>query len=159
MRLIVMSDSHGQFNHVRKIVEANKDSADSFIHLSDGLEEFQDVHNMYQQLHFVAVKGNNDWGIMEQKVKIQPWGNALIMMTHGDNHDVKYGTSVLVEAAKQAKVDVALYGHTHVAQCEEIDGIHVINPGTVKGGYRTPSSYLSLELTANSIVPTIILIE
>ena len=158
MHLIVMSDSHGHFNHVRRIIEANKDSVDSFIHLGDGLEEFQDVHNMYQYLHCVAIKGNNDWGSMEEKIKIVPWGDKLIMMTHGDLYGVKYNLDMLLTKAKEVKADVVLYGHTHVAKCDYLDGIYFINPGSVKDGYFTPKSYLSLEVSTKEITPNIILI-
>ena len=153
-----MSDSHGHFNQVRKIVEANKELTDCFIHLGDGLEEFQDVSNMYHHLCFVAVKGNNDWGSIDQKLKVQTWGSKLVMMTHGDLEGVKYNLDGLVKKAAELKVDVVLYGHTHVARCDYINGVHIINPGSLKESYRTPSSYLSLEISANSITPTIILV-
>ena len=159
MRLIVMSDSHGHFNQVRKVVEANKELTDCFIHLGDGLDEFQDVSNMYHDLYFVAVKGNNDWGSIDLKLKVQTWGSKRVMMTHGDIEGVKYDLDGLVKKATELKVDVVLYGHTHVAKCDYIDGIHIINPGSLKDSYRIPSSYLSLEINANNITPTIVLIE
>ena len=37
---------------------------------------------------------------------------------------------MLVQAAKEAQADIAVYGHTHVAQ--EVSGdVHVLNPGSV----------------------------
>ncbi|MEG0542767.1 MAG: YfcE family phosphodiesterase, partial [Angelakisella sp.] len=155
MRIIAMSDSHGNFNRVRRIVEDNKDTADMFIHLGDGLEEFGDVHHLYPQLHFVAVKGNNDWGSMEQKMKLISCGGKNVMLTHGDLYGVKFGLSDYERAARDAKAEVALYGHTHLACSDYEDGVFLINPGSVMGGSCNPPSYLALDITAAGIVPNI----
>lgn len=155
MRIIVMSDSHGNFNRVRKIVEMNKDTAQTFVHLGDGLEEFEDVHHINSQLHFVGVKGNNDWGSMEQKLRLLPLGGKNLILTHGDLYRVKYGLEDLRAAAVEAKADIALYGHTHQAHIDYQDGIYLINPGSVMDGHRTPCSYLALDITAQGVVPVI----
>lgn len=155
MRIIVMSDSHGSFNRVRKIVEENQETAQTFIHLGDGLEEFEDVHHLYQQLHFVAVKGNNDWGSMEQKTRTLVCGGKNIIISHGDLFNVKYGPSAFIAAAQEAKADVALYGHTHCARADYHDGLYVVNPGSVMDSHVTPCSYLALDITPQGIVPVI----
>lgn len=155
MRIIVMADSHGNFNRVRRIVEANIDAADVFIHLGDGLEEFGDVHHLYPQLPFVGVKGNNDWGSMEQKLKLLTYGGKNVMIAHGDLYGVKFGLSDYERAAREAKAEVALYGHTHIARSDYEDGIFLLNPGSVMGGYSTSPSYLALDITPQGIVPNI----
>lgn len=155
MRIIAMSDSHGNFNRVRRIVEANMDTTDIFIHLGDGLEEFGDVHHLYPQLHFVAVKGNNDWGSMEQKTKLIICGGKNVMLTHGDLYGVKTGLEEYESAARQSKAEVALYGHTHVPRSDYCDGVFVINPGSLMGSYSNPPSYLALDITAAGIAPNI----
>ncbi len=156
MRLIVMSDSHSAFHKVKTIVEANKDTADTFIHLGDGVEEFEDVHSLYPQLHFIAVKGNNDWGSMEPKTRIITSFGKRIVLTHGDIYNVKYSTKDLEEAARKEKADIVLYGHTHYAQVRYLeDGLYTINPGSVLDSRYTPCSYLCLDLTPAGVVPNI----
>ena len=155
MRLIVMSDSHSAFQKVKNIVAANKDTADTFIHLGDGLDEFEDVHCLWPQLHFVAVKGNNDWGSMEPKTRIITSGGKKLLLTHGDLFNVKYSLSDLEAAARKEKVDVALYGHTHYAQSRYEDGLFIINPGSVLDSRLTPCSYLCLDIGPAGIVPNI----
>lgn len=155
MRIIAMSDSHGNFNRVRRIVEANKDTTDMFIHLGDGLDEFEDAHHLFPQLHFVGVKGNNDWGSMESKMKLITCGGTNVMLAHGDLYRVKYGLDDYERAARETKATVALYGHTHVACSDYIDGLFLINPGSVMGGYDSPPTYLALDITPEGIVPNI----
>lgn len=52
-------------------------------------------------------------------------------MTHGHRHSVRSYLGALLRDAREAKVDVVLYGHTHRADChQEEDGLWVLNPGT-----------------------------
>lgn len=155
MRIVAMSDSHGNFNRVRRVVEANLDTADAFIHLGDGLEEFSDVNHLYPQLHFVGVKGNNDWGSMEQKTKLLTYGGRNVMIAHGDLYGVKFGLGDYRRAAQESKAEIALYGHTHLPRIDYEDGIFLLNPGSLMGGYNRPPTYLTLDITPEEILPTI----
>jgi predicted phosphodiesterase len=52
-------------------------------------------------------------------------------MTHGHKHSVKSYLGALLKDARACKVDAALYGHTHIADCHrEEDGLWVLNPGS-----------------------------
>ena len=52
-------------------------------------------------------------------------------MTHGHKHNVKLYLGALLRDARASKVDAALYGHTHRADCHrEEDGLWVLNPGS-----------------------------
>lgn len=155
MRIIVMSDSHGNFNRVRKIVEDNMATAQTFIHLGDGLDEFDDVHLLYPDLHFVSVKGNNDWGSNEQKARKLSMGGKKLLLAHGDLHRVKFGLLDFQLAARDARVDIGLYGHTHYSAVDYIDGLYLINPGSVGGGYGAKATYLALDIAVQGIVPVI----
>ena len=37
-------------------------------------------------------------------------------------------------AAREAGVQVAAFGHTHVAYCQEADGLWMLNPGSIGYG-------------------------
>ena len=52
--------------------------------------------------------------------------NADIVVHCGDSRD-----EVDHMAAKEKGADIALYGHTHVAHDEEVDGIRLFNPGSL----------------------------
>ena len=60
-----------------------------------------------------------------------PIGGVRFYMTHGHIHRVKQVLGLLLRDAREAKVDIALFGHTHVAYCQqEEDGLWVMNPGS-----------------------------
>ena len=46
-----------------------------------------------------------------------------------------------------------LYGHTHVARKDYMDGRYIINPGSVADGSMTDAGYLVLDLTEKGIMP------
>ena len=52
-------------------------------------------------------------------------------MTHGHRHNVKMYTGLLLKDARAVGAAIALYGHTHEAECyREDDGLWVMNPGS-----------------------------
>ena len=83
---------------------------------------------------FLQVRGNCDWGSTLPKEELVPLGGKRIFALHGHTRLVKYGLQDLVSEAKARKADVAIYGHTHVARVDYIDGIYFMCPGSVRGG-------------------------
>ena len=79
-----------------------------------------------------------------------------ILFTHGHGFSVKLGMERLYEAAKLNAADLVLYGHTHEAKTEYIDGIHYVNPGSVCSGRCGFTSYAIVDLAESGIVPRII---
>lgn len=51
-------------------------------------------------------------------------------MTHGHLHYVKQTLLRLLSDARSLGAAAALYGHTHVADCHQEDGLWVLNPGS-----------------------------
>ena len=52
-------------------------------------------------------------------------------MTHGHNERVKSGIGGLLAEARRYGAKAALYGHTHIADCQQdSDGLWVLNPGS-----------------------------
>lgn len=129
MKIIVVSDSHKEFERLRKVVETHKD-ADLYVHLGDGEHELREVANLYTDKQFVFVKGNCDFGMAktEQVIDI---GICKIFCTHGHTMDVHNGLDTLVANAKVNECKIALYGHTHYYRTEIVDGIYIMNPGSI----------------------------
>jgi len=53
-----------------------------------------------------------------------------IFLTHGHMYGVRFTTKPLCDAAVQSGCDIAVYGHTHVAEISP-GRITVLNPGSV----------------------------
>ena len=55
--------------------------------------------------------------------------NVKIFACHGHRYSVKSTLTRLAARAKELGCNIALYGHTHSARADEIDGVTLINCG------------------------------
>ncbi len=152
MRIIVMSDSHTAYSRVLDIVKSNQ-SADLFLHLGDGEDEFDRVAASYPEKAFSAVRGNNDWHSEKPMVGFLNLEGHKIMYTHGHMFSVKWGLDQLIREGVAQDADIILYGHTHVARIDYMDGRYIINPGSVADSSMTDAGYLALDLTPTGVMP------
>lgn len=132
MRIVVMSDSHGDYFAVEQIIERNL-SADMFIHLGDGERELDKVVVKHPEINVYHVAGNCDYASLSPDILSLglEYGHGLIAV-HGHNHSVKYDSSLelLKQTAKNNNADIILYGHTHCRDSRYEDGIYILNPGS-----------------------------
>lgn len=154
MRIIVMSDSHGDFYRVRRIFEENP-GADCYIHLGDGARDFEEAGWLFPDTPRRGVRGNCDFGRDEPTSGLLELGGKRIFFTHGHLWGVKQGLDDLEWMAREQRADVALYGHTHRAEALYRDGLWLINPGSVRDSRETPPGYLALDITPAGIVPVL----
>ena len=59
-------------------------------------------------------------------------GRRLLLM-HGHTRFVKSGPGAAVAAAREARADVLLFGHTHDALCDLQGNLWILNPGAAGG--------------------------
>ncbi|MBQ5567659.1 MAG: metallophosphoesterase family protein, partial [Oscillospiraceae bacterium] len=64
-------------------------------------------------------------------------------LTHGHTYRVKYGFDAIINAACVARADVLLFGHTHTPYYADVNGLTVINPGSI--GYGDTYGVLTIE--------------
>ncbi len=129
MRVAVVSDTHGGFDHVESYLKQLHD-VDLLLHLgdhaSDGLKIAQRLG-----IPLRAVRGNNDYfddfAPYEDTVDCE---GVRIFMSHGNKQRVYSGVTVMYYLAAQAGAQIALFGHTHMRFDETFDGIRIINPGS-----------------------------
>lgn len=145
---IVISDSHGNRAGIEKLFPLFSE-CDYIIHLGD-----TSADGAYIQKHFpektVIINGNCDsakLGADEQIIEIE---NAKFFACHGHLYGVKHTLLRLAERAKEADCKYALYGHTHCAQEDEIEGVTLLNPGCM-ARYRE-NGYLYLAVNGEKAV-------
>ena len=128
MKIIVVADTDKDFERYNNVVQKN--DAYCYIHLGDGAHEFADVAKLNPKKEFVFVKGDCDFcqASASQVLKI---GKYKLFLTHGHLFDVSRGLHKLVAAAKDEECDIALFGHTHVYRTEYVDGVYLMNPGSL----------------------------
>jgi putative phosphoesterase len=72
-----------------------------------------------------------DWSDSLEDELCFPVLGHRIYVAHGHRHGVHGGTKRLVKRARELGADIAVYGHIHVPDYGEEDGVLVINPGSV----------------------------
>lgn len=151
MKILVLSDTHG--NNIPFINQLrNHKDAEMIIHLGDMVEDAKDIRE-YAPCLVKVVRGNNDYYAdnTEWYELIRVEGHK-ILLTHGHKDRVSYGIDELVHRAKQCDAEMVMYGHTHVYDYREVDGIKVLNPGSAgfdRGGEY--ESYVVMNVTEDRI--------
>ena len=130
MRILVVSDSHGKNENVKKAIEA-AGKIDALIHLGDVGYSYHEIESMAHVSTYI-VAGNTDY-IPELKDRmILMFGEHRIYVVHGHREGVSMGLSTLRYNALQNECDIALYGHTHVPYLDENpDDVTILNPGSI----------------------------
>lgn len=108
---------------------------DYIFHLGDYMQDAEKLERLYPMLPMVRVPGNCDYDFVTPDRQIGEWGGVRFLLTHGHRYGVKQGLLCLSMAAKEAQADVALFGHTHRAFCEQHEGIWLMNPGSCGGAW------------------------
>lgn len=132
MKVLVVSDSHSGLSYMRHW--AGRLSPEVILHLGDHFDDGQALGEEFPNSRLIRVPGNCDRFRCignEPEIIFTRLDGVGIYMTHGHRHGVKSGTAALLAAAKTAKADVVLYGHTHREACFQTeDGMWVMNPGS-----------------------------
>lgn len=157
MRLVIISDSHGSYDNFKKIVLKHLNESNAFLFLGDGLEEYYKIEKEFPDEIFCCVKGNNDIFYNVPLTRVVNYGNVNILMSHGHEFSSFYFNESISNIALQNKCQIALYGHTHVPKTEYYNGVHILNPGSIRlPRAGSKKSYGIIDITDTSIFKFII---
>lgn len=148
MKILVVSDSHGDFKTFNKLVQSQT-KAEVVLFLGDGAEEFSDLKMLYPEKMFIGVKGNNDWGSSLPMYEERVIEGKKIFMTHGHAFGVKYGLTELESEGRKRGADIVLFGHTHQAYVKYENGMYMMNPGSIR---RYESTYGVIDIQNGDIL-------
>ncbi len=148
---VVLSDSHGRYRNIQKIAPLFAEN-DYVVHLGDGSSDMRPYAVQYPG-KVCVMKGNCDFSYGEEE-RVLEAENISLLCCHGHRYGVKRGLEALAARAKELGCSVALYGHTHRADIQMVDGVLCVNPGAV-GDYSEPS-YCYLVVHKGKATPTIV---
>ena len=152
---VVLSDTHG-FKRGIDELEGIFSESDYIIHLGDTSSDGGYIRGKFPD-KTIVINGNCDLtslGEDEQVIQIE---GVKIFLCHGHRYSVKSTLLKLAQKAKQLDCTLALYGHTHAAREDEIDGVTLINPGS--GTRYAQRSYLYLVINGEKITHKIVRIN
>lgn len=137
MKIIVFSDSHGNMDNMVQAV--HKEQPDRIFHLGDGWMDAMHLHEMFPDIPLEQVPGNCDLRFTEPPVKTVQLEGKRMILCHGHTYRVKEGLLDAGYAAREAKADLLLFGHTHIPTQEWAGESLLLNPGSI--GYWGKPTY------------------
>ena len=144
MKIVVFSDSHGNTSFMEQAVQAEK--PDHILHLGDVVRDARALAETFPQIPLDYVPGNCDGFCgSEQAERLLELEGRTILMMHGHTRGVKAGIGGAVRAGRDAGADVVLFGHTHEALCDRVGPMWVLNPGSVRGYFRTTYGVITIQ--------------
>ncbi|HSJ16431.1 MAG TPA: metallophosphoesterase family protein [Longimicrobiales bacterium] len=147
MKVGLISDTHGQ---LRAQALTHLAGVDLVLHAGDvGRGDILDELDALAPVH--AVFGNTDSFELRSRaperveLELEGW---IVLLTHG--HELGAPTAARLRAAYPA-AHVIVYGHTHVARVEALDGALIVNPGAAgPARFRLEPSIAILELRSGT---------
>lgn len=152
MKVLIVSDIHGNFECMKKVIQ-NDTSFDKLLILGDVLsgpkssgynpKQLALFLNLYKD-KILAVRGNCDYDIspldfsIDHSFLLVPIDDKLFLMTHGNYYFPSH-------PPEGVDFDVFLYGHSHVSTVDKMNDKIYLNPGSISNPRRGVRSYLVYE--------------
>lgn len=136
MRLLVLSDSHGDMAGLRLAVQ--RERPDAVVHLGDHALDAYTLAQEFSTLSVAYVRGNCDGPFPScADTYSRRLAGVQVFAAHGHRYGVKNGLLRFHLAAQENGASLALFGHTHTPCCREENGVWLVNPGACRGLYAT----------------------
>ncbi|MDN6196103.1 MAG: metallophosphoesterase family protein [Alkalibacterium gilvum] len=143
MKIVVVSDNHGNTYFMEEIYSIHQEDTDEWIHCGDS--ELLVDHPLWHT--YKTVLGNMDITNEFQLMRSEDIGQLRYLVAHGHQHNIKRSYSKLSKIAKKEDAQIVFYGHTHIPKVEKEDEIIFMNPGSIaQPRDRHKGTYLVLTL-------------
>ena len=178
-RILVISDSHRNFQVFEKIVKQYGRTCDALVFCGDGIQELVMMMNheigcaedeKFLPPVIAFARGNGDpsttdtdfkpYSISIPEIQIIKAAHKKIFISHGHLQGVDYSDSLVTHEAGQNGCEIILHGHTHIPRDVQNGKFKIINPGIIsrpRGG--TPPGFAILTIQKNYVDAAFIKIE
>lgn len=159
MKILVLSDTHGETDKAEEVIR-NQNDIDLIVHLGDYFRDAQKLSGMFPKIPIEYIYGNSDFMIGDVEAeKILEIKGKRILITHGHRYSVKWDYDKLCRKAEEMKVDLILFGHTHIADMVIKGRYMLVNPGSISDPRDDSSeSYAIIRISEGKIEPDLIYI-
>jgi len=135
-KFLLISDSHGHISALKAVLAWAQNQSqsgnliNSAVFLGDGAADLQSAAAGFYS-GWRIVRGNNDYDTSLPDSAIFDFADNRFFMCHGHRHALYGGYHSLVSAARANDANAALFGHTHIPCYKSVNGVLLINPGSV----------------------------
>lgn len=157
LKIAITGDTHGQVEQVQHAI--SKQSVDMIFFTGDYVRDGRLLSDRLQ-VPINSVAGNCDHkGAAESEKLIELEGKRFYLV-HGHQFNVKRGLQSIYYRAGELEAEVAVFGHTHIPICQEVNGLWLINPGspTRPRSLSPRGTYMIITIEQNTIYPTLLVI-
>jgi uncharacterized protein len=124
MQIVLVSDTHGR-NEVFAQLRERHPMANAYLHAGDSETDPVNLDG------FASVQGNNDYYSAHPEQLVLDLGGLKVLMVHSHQYHAANRIAGLVSRAKKYGASMVFYGHTHVFHVETVEGITLVNPGSL----------------------------
>ena len=135
MKILVLSDSHGNVDNMARAVE--KEQPRLILHLGDCWGDAERLRKRFPNIPMEQVPGNCDYRSMEPAERLLFIEDKRVMICHGHTLGVKQSLLRAGLKAEEENLDLLLFGHTHQPLVDMRGRTLFINPGSI-GDYFHP---------------------
>lgn len=128
MRIAVVSDTHGNYKELLKVIERQEDF-DMLFHLGDYVDDAEKLKKILS-IPTIIVKGNGDYWSNYNEDEIIDIKDKKILLTHGHKYNVRFNYTNLYYRGLELDADLVLFGHTHVPINIKENNLIIMNPGS-----------------------------
>ena len=149
MKILVVSDSHGESADIIKLKEKYANETVAMIHCGDS-----ELDNGDPALEgYIYVRGNCDYDARFPNEVVTNIAGYRFFITHGHLYNVRMTLQSLSYKAEEEGAQIVLFGHTHHVGSEMgNDGVLYVNPGSIllpRG--RKDRTYAILEIEDHTV--------
>ncbi|MGD7044155.1 metallophosphoesterase [Jeotgalibacillus proteolyticus] len=128
MKILAVSDNHGDRERIVELKKRYKDSVDVMLHCGDSELPFDSP----EMEGFERVRGNCDMDSAYPDEKVVKVKDATIFITHGHLYGIKQSLDKIHYKASEEDAEITFFGHSHSLGAEVIDQRLYINPGSIQ---------------------------
>lgn len=143
--IVVAGDNHMYKDPIKDLLERYPD-ADFFLHIGDSGQRMEELEG------WISVSGNNDYDPKYPLERIIQAGSHRILLVHGDRLIYRGGLVAVADAGRTRSCDIVCYGHTHRYCDKTVNGIRLLNPGSLRYNRdQSPASYMLVRIRGEEI--------
>ena len=132
MRILVVSDTHGDYKSLAATLRLLGRSVGALVHLGDGSRDIRSAaHTGAPMPPTYGLRGNVDSDASVPLLRRIEAEDKTILAAHGHRYPLGEGVSCLARAAQVEGAHAFFFGHTHVPFVQDRGGVLILNPGSL----------------------------